>query len=317
MSPAGQPRGSVPDGAALVVVTFPMPAGTRFDWHTHEDHQLAWAASGVLTVLTGAATWVLPPTRALWIPAGLPHETASDGHATMRSLYIKPGLSPVTWAEPTPVAASPLLAELIGYLGGTLAADHRAHAEILLADLLTPVPMTTIAVRLPVSPPARQLAQALRADPTDHRTLQEWGREVAASGRTLARAFAAETGVPFGRWRTQLRLAAALPLLAAGEPVSRVAGRVGYDTPSAFVAAFRRETGQTPAAYFRSRQDLPKPRPAKRAPQAAPARRLPEPQPGVAGCERQRVPGQLSRPAHRARPVTDLALSPQQHRPFG
>ena len=60
---------------------FPMPPGTRFDWHTHEDHQLAWAASGVLTVLTADATWVLPPTRALWIPAGLPHETASDGDA--------------------------------------------------------------------------------------------------------------------------------------------------------------------------------------------------------------------------------------------
>jgi AraC-like DNA-binding protein len=246
-----------------------MPAGTRFEWHTHEDHQLAWAASGVLSVLTSAATWVLPPTRALWIPAGLPHETASDGHATMRSLYIRPRLSPASWTEPTPVAASPLLAELIGYLGGTLEPDHRAHAEVLLADLLTPVPMTTIAVRLPVSAPARQLAQALHANPADHRTLREWGREVAASDRTLARAFGAETGVPFGRWRTQLRLAAALPLLAAGEPVSRVASRVGYDTPSAFVAAFRRETGQTPAAYFRSRQDLPKPQPVKAATRAA------------------------------------------------
>ena len=132
---------------------FPMPPGTRFDWHTHKDHQLAWAASGVLTVLTADATWVLPPTRALWIPAGLPHETASDGgRATMRS---------------------------------------------------------------------------------------------------LARAFAAEAGVPFGRWRTLLRLQAALSMLAAGEPVSRVAGRVGYDTPSAFVAAFRRETGQTPGALFK------------------------------------------------------------------
>jgi quercetin dioxygenase-like cupin family protein len=87
-----------------------MPAGTRFDWHTHEDHQLAWAASGVLTVLTAEATWVLPPTRALWIPAGLPHETASDGgRATMRSLYIRPGLFRVSWDEtgrPAPVAAS-------------------------------------------------------------------------------------------------------------------------------------------------------------------------------------------------------------------
>ena len=203
-----------------------MPAGTRFDWHTHEDHQLAWAASGVLTVLTADATWVLPPTRALWIPAGLPHETASDGgRATMRSLYIRPGPFDVGWSEtgqPTPVAASPLLAELIGYLGEPgLDASRRAHAE------------------------------ALRADPADRRTLREWGREVGASERTLARAFAAETGVPFGRWRTLLRLQAALSMLAAGEPVSRVSGRVGYDTPSAFVAAFRRETGQTPGAFFK------------------------------------------------------------------
>ena len=232
-----------------------MPAGTRFDWHTHEDHQLAWAATGVLTVLTGevdGSTWVLPPTRALWIPAGLPHETASDGRATMRSLYIRPSLSPVTWTDPTPVAASPLLAELIGYLGEPgLPAGHRAHAEVLLADLLTPVPVTTIQVSLPSAPTARRVAEALRADPADRRTLREWGRAVSASERTLARAFAAEAGVPFGRWRTRLRLQAALSMLAAGEPVSRVAGRVGYDTPSAFVAAFRRETGQTPGSFFR------------------------------------------------------------------
>ena len=232
-----------------------MPAGTRFDWHTHDDHQLAWAASGVLTVLTGeveGSTWVLPPTRALWIPAGLRHETASDGRATMRSLYIRPALSPVSWTDPTPVAASPLLAELIGYLGEPgLPAGHRAHAEVLLADLLTPVPVTTIQVRLPSTATARRVAQALRADPANRRTLREWGREVGASERTLARAFAAEAGVPFGRWRILLRLQAALSMLAAGEPVSRVADRVGYDTPSAFVAAFRRETGQTPGSFFR------------------------------------------------------------------
>jgi AraC-like DNA-binding protein len=233
-----------------------MPPGTRFDWHTHEDHQLAWATSGVLSVRTAEAAWVLPTTRALWIPAGLPHETASDGgRATMRSLYIRPGLFPVSWAEtgrPTPVAASPLMAELIGYLGEPdLDASRRWHAEALLADLLTPVAVTTIGVRLPDAVTARRVAEALRANPADRRTLREWGREVGASERTLARAFAAEAGVPFGRWRTLLRLQAALSMLAAGEPVSRVAGRVGYDTPSAFVAAFRRETGQTPGALFK------------------------------------------------------------------
>ncbi len=282
----------------MVVATFPMPAGTRFDWHTHEDHQLAWAASGVLTVLTQDATWVLPPTRALWIPAGLPHETGSDGRATMRSLYIRPEFSPSGWAEPqrpTPVAASPLLAELIGYLSRNLDPDHRAHAEVLLADLLTPMPMTTIQVVLPASGPARMLAEALRADPSDRRTLEQWGRQVAASERTLARAFAAETGVPFGRWRTLLRLQAALPMLARGEPVGRVASRVGYDTPSAFVAAFRRETGQTPAAYFRSRPDQSPDQPPVQPPVQPPDQPGDlQVQPGVPGRERQGVTRQRS-----------------------
>jgi AraC-like DNA-binding protein len=231
-----------------------MPPGTRFTWHAHEEHQLAWAPAGVLTVHACDATWVLPPTRALWIPAALRHETASDGRATMRTLYIRPSLSPASLAagtrRPVPVTATPLLTELIGYLGRTLQTSHRAHAEALLADLLTPVPVTTIGVRLPSAQPARQVARALRADPKDQRTLREWGRQVGASERTLARAFAAGTGVPFGRWRTLARLQAALPMLAAGQPVSRVAARVGYQTPSAFVAAFRRETGQTPASYF-------------------------------------------------------------------
>jgi AraC-like DNA-binding protein len=240
----------------VIVVTFPMPAGLVFDWHTHPDHQLAWAASGVLTVRTGSATWMLPPTRALWIPAGQRHETLSAGAATMRALYIRPDLCTVSWPDFTPVTASPLLAELIGYLAEPgLDADRRAHAEAVLVDLLRPVPMTAIEVRIPVEERARQVAQALMDNPADGRSLAEWGRQVGASGRTLARAFAADTGIPFGRWRSQLRLQAAISALAAGEPVGNVSRRVGYESSSAFGAAFRQQTGMTPAAYFRTTPD--------------------------------------------------------------
>jgi AraC-like DNA-binding protein/quercetin dioxygenase-like cupin family protein len=248
VSPAGQPERR----SAVIVATFPMPAGRVFDWHTHSDHQLAWAARGVLTVRTASATWVLPPTRALWIPAGLRHETLSSGPATMRTLYIRPDRIPVTWTVPTPVTASQLLAELIGYLGSdALATGARTRAEAVLADLLRPVAMTTIDLRLPDDARARQVALALIEHPADRRTLPEWGRLVGASARTLARGFQAGTGIPFGRWRTLLRLQAALPGLAAGDPVAVVARRAGYDTASAFVAAFHRETGSTPAGYFR------------------------------------------------------------------
>jgi len=236
----------------MVVATFPMAPGTRFNWHTHRDHQLAWASSGVLTVVTGSATWVLPPTRALWIPAELPHETRASGRALMRTLYVRPELCPIAWTEPTPVAARQLLAELIAYLEDeTLEPARRVRAETVLVALLEPVAMATIHLRLPVEERARDVAQGLSENPADKRTLDEWGREVGASGRTLARAFSTDTGVPFGRWRTQLRLQAALQALASGESVSNVARLVGYDTASALVAAFRRETGLTPAMYFK------------------------------------------------------------------
>ena len=241
------------DSAAVFVATFPMPAGLVFDWHTHEDHQLAWAPSGVLTVRTEHTAWVLPPTRALWIPVGVRHETLTAGSAaTMRSLYVRPELCSIRWAEPTPVRASPLLAELIGYLEDRqLSDERRAHAEAVLVDLLEPVAMTTIDVRTPPDKRAAAVASRLRAQPGDSRTLAEWGHEVGASERTLAREFLAGTGMTFGRWRTLLRLQAALPPLASGRPISAVAHQVGYESDSAFVAAFRRETGVTPAVYFR------------------------------------------------------------------
>jgi AraC-like DNA-binding protein len=229
-----------------------MKPGARFEWHTHATHQLAWASRGVLTVLTGSATWILPPTRALWIPAGLPHAVSASGATTMRPLYVQPERFPISWDRPTPVLARPLLTEVIAYLADeALDPTRRSRAEALLVDLLEPAAVTTIELRMPVDKRANAVTTGLVADPADRRTLAAWGQHVGASGRTLARTFLAEPGVPFGKWRTHARLQAALPLLASGTALQRVAGDVGYDSTSAFVAAFHREIGLTPAAYFR------------------------------------------------------------------
>jgi CubicO group peptidase (beta-lactamase class C family) len=106
------------------------------------------------------------------------------------TLYIRPDRSPVAWAEPTPVAASQPLVEMIGYLGSDALGDAaRARAEAVLADLLQPVAMTTIDLRLPDDDRARQVALALLDHPADKRTLPDRGRDVGASARTLARGF--------------------------------------------------------------------------------------------------------------------------------
>jgi AraC-like DNA-binding protein/quercetin dioxygenase-like cupin family protein len=261
MSPNGQHDPAVdpavgPAATAILLSTFPMESGKRFTWHSHDWHQLAWAADGVLTVVAETHTWVLPPTRALWIPAAVVHETIAAEKATMRTLYLKPELCPITWSAPQPLAATRLLAELIVYLSDApLQPAERSRAEAVLLDLLQPVATTTIEVTMPTDERALDVARGLLAEPADGRSLAEWGRAVGASGRTLTRAFLAGTGISFSRWRTAVRLRAALPHLASGEPISAVADRVGYQTPSAFVAAFRRETGLTPGAYFRTSQN--------------------------------------------------------------
>jgi AraC-like DNA-binding protein len=237
----------------VIVATFPMPVGTRFEWHAHGDHQLAWSPEGVLVVLTQEGSYVLPPSRALWIPAGTVHETRASGAAVLRSVYLPTRRCPIGWAAPTPVAVSPLLGELIHHLDDRrLGREERSRVEAVLFDLLVPLRVATIDVRLPADPRARDVADALLADPADGRTLPEWGRAVGASSRTLARAFLADTGLSFGRWRTLVRLQASLPHLAEQTPVTTVANLVGYRTTSAYVAAFRTHTGVSPGRYFQS-----------------------------------------------------------------
>jgi AraC-like DNA-binding protein len=224
-----------------------MPAGVAYDldgnagfgWHQHDQHQLALAGKGVLSMSVADTTWVLPPSRALWVPAGIRHSVATTGTTTMLSLYLEPADCPIGWSAPTVVRADGLVGQ-----------GERARAEAVLCDVLEPLPVATLPTPMPSDERARRVAEALKADPSDDRSLGAWGNEVGASARTLARLFTAETGIGFERWRTHARLAAALPLLADGASIANVAHQVGYATPSALVAAFKREIGVTPTAYF-------------------------------------------------------------------
>ncbi|MGP4052359.1 AraC family transcriptional regulator [Streptomyces sp. 2A115] len=248
---AGRPAGR-PTATAIFIGHFAMPRGSGFGRHWHTFHQLAWATKGLLRVSSERGAWLLPPSLALWIPAGLPHATEAEGDAVMRSPYIDPAASRgIEWTEPTVVSVGPLLRALIDHLVRTdLAPDARSRAEAVLLDALHPVPVTSVSVTEPRDPRTRTVARALAEHPADGRPLAEWGTEVGASARTLARLFVAETGLAFGQWREQLRMRAAMPLLAEGLTTEAVARRVGYASASSFVAAFRRVVGVTPRQYF-------------------------------------------------------------------
>ncbi|HLU59150.1 MAG TPA: helix-turn-helix transcriptional regulator [Pseudonocardia sp.] len=252
MSRSGHPPGLLapPSGAALVG-RFALSRGRRFAEHVHPTHQLAWAERGVLSISAGDTTWALPPTRALWIPAGVRHTTAAATAAAMHSLYLRPSRVPTAFARPTVLAVTPLLAALIGHLGRAGLGDaERARAEAVLFDQLVPAPVASVELALPRDERARRVADALLADPADDRGVDALARLACTSPRTLHRLFRETTGCGLGEWRLRARMRTALELLATGLPVGVVAHRVGYRTPSAFVAAFRKVLGTTPAQVF-------------------------------------------------------------------
>lgn len=234
----------------IAVTRIDLSSGHRFGRHRHSSHQLAWASRGLVTMGVDDRLWVLPRSRALWIPAGTHHDVRSDGVTTMMGIYLRPERCPIRWPEPTIVDTSGLLGDLLEHLADDLEPGPRERVEAVVYDLLRPMAVATIDVPVPVDERGAAVAAALISDPADDRPLAEWGRLVGASGRTLARVIERDTGMGFERWRTHIRIAAALSRLAGGASVTRVAHDVGYATPSAFVAAFRRTTGTTPGAYF-------------------------------------------------------------------
>jgi transcriptional regulator GlxA family with amidase domain len=98
-----------------------------------------------------------------------------------------------------------------------------------------------------------RVAHTLLDDVADDRRLDDWAHFVGMARRTFMRAFSAEVGMSFGRWRQQARLFAALEMLAQGKSVTEVAIAVGYDSVSAFIEMFRKMLGTTPQIYFRSK----------------------------------------------------------------
>ena len=229
----------------------------RIDWHDHDVHQLAYPIRGVLQVSTSRGAWVVPPNRAVWIPAGVAHAHQAHGPTEMRSLIFDVAVNPLAVDRPTVLTVGPLLREVIRALSGGegLVAAHRYHLEQVALHELRAVRALPLCLPTPTDSRLVALCDLLAADPADPRTLRELGREVGAADRTLSRLFREQTGISFPQWRGQLRLHHALKLLAAGLPVTRVAADCGYRSPSAFIEAFRAAFGTTPGRYLTSGDD--------------------------------------------------------------
>src|SRR5215468_12732464 len=74
------------DGVHLVAQSY--RKGVRLDPHMHREAQLVYAARGTMQVTTPRGRWLVPPDRAVWVPARLPHAIDVLADIAMRTLYF-------------------------------------------------------------------------------------------------------------------------------------------------------------------------------------------------------------------------------------
>ena len=231
-------------------------AGFEIQPHHHERAQLIYATAGTMRVSTDDGVWMVPPQRALWMPAGVTHSIVMLSDTTMRTLYVRDDAAAAMPTACRVLSVSPLLRELI-VRATELPLQYDEHGPaghvvaLILAELAG---LQSLALQLPMPRDARlrTLCRALLDAPADPRPIEAWARTINISTRTLARRFRSETGLSFGAWRQQARVLEAMGRLGGGEAVTQVALDLGYESVSAFSAMFHRATGTSPS-HFRGR----------------------------------------------------------------
>jgi AraC-like DNA-binding protein/mannose-6-phosphate isomerase-like protein (cupin superfamily) len=235
------------------------PAGYVNPWHRHKRAQFLFATEGVMTVETPDGNWLVPPHRAVWIPAMVKHQNRMAGTVRMRTLYIREDAATGLPSICTVFEVSSLLRELIRR-AVALPLDYDecgpdGRIMALIVDEVRALRALPLHLRMPVDPRLQRVCALIVGEPGHSHTLESLAVHAGASARTLLRLFRRETGLTFAAWRQQARLHEALNRLGAGHPITAIALDLGYDSPSAFSAMFRRLLGTTPSRYLAQDRD--------------------------------------------------------------
>jgi AraC-like DNA-binding protein len=228
--------------------------GHHVDAHWHDRAQFIFAVQGTMRVRTPRHAWIVPPSRALWVPSHTIHEIHMYGVVEMRSLYIDNAAAAGMPSTCSVLDVTPLARELIVRAVALPEPYDEAGDEGLLMQLLMceirRLPRCDLDLPLPVSPDLTRLCERILADLTTRRSCGSDATDMRMSTRTLYRRFLRETGITFARWKQQARLLESIRRLAEGASVTAVAVDLGYESPSAFSTMFRRALGTAPRAFI-------------------------------------------------------------------
>lgn len=238
----------------VIAIATTYPPGHELPAHRHRRAQFLYGATGSMLVRTTDGSWTVPPHRAVLVPPDTEHSVRMDGVRT-HSLYLDPRAAPWFPTRCRVVEVSPLLRELVGEAvdlddDGPPRGRDRTLLALTVQEIRRSSPLP-LDLPLPTEPVLRAACQDFLAAPRIDVTPQQWAQRLGVSVRTLRRRFTAETGTTLAEWRRRACVLHALPDLAAGRSVTRIAADLGYAGPAAFTTMFHRSLGEPPSAYRR------------------------------------------------------------------
>jgi len=257
--PLSDRRRSTGDGVHMLATRY--RKGIRLNTHAHREAQLVFATEGTMQVTTPKGRWLVPPDRAVWVPAHLPHAIDVLADIEMRSLYfntdwLKHDRRNRDLKDEFVVRVSRLLHEAILALFDGRNDPARSDLLIRIAMLeLHQAGDPTTFMPLPQEPRCRRAAEIVLADPTRIHEIEILARTVGTSARTLSRLFSTETQLSFKSWCQRARIAEAIERLSISRhaSVKQLAADLGYASFSAFSHAFRQVTGKSPTEFIEAK----------------------------------------------------------------
>ena len=155
--------------------------GFEIEPHSHQRDQLIYAVSGLMRVRTERNAWIVPPDRAVYLPARTIHSISMRGDVEMRTLYIARAAAPDLPAGATVMAVSRLLRELVlALVDEPLLYDQAGRGGAIVSLIVSEIaraPRLPLVIPMPRDPRLRRVCARLLADPSDLRTLDGWSRD--------------------------------------------------------------------------------------------------------------------------------------------
>lgn len=224
--------------------------GAVFEPRRQPWGKIGFALTGVMEVSVEGRRFLSPPHYATWIPADTLHQCHNRHRVKFVSIYLERGLCVGLPDNACTLGLSPLTrAILADFLTRNVAVpqtDDDIRLAHVLMDQFRKAPQCPSYLPITDDPLIQPIIDALQEHPNDRRSLADWAEMLGTTERTVSRRFQSCFGISFNEWRQRLKLVAALSRIEQGEAVQNIAHDLGYSTPSAFIAMFRKLTGTSP-----------------------------------------------------------------------